>query len=181
MQLLGRAGLGRIFTADHPSRRGRLLHDNDDDLDSEPDTGYGGVAPRRKRGRGRKAFQKVPSDEGRELMGSGTFGTNDRPEDTMKRKKKLAYRLMRRELGLGSLGRQKNSNRVISQSLIPASKADTIIHYNARCYSGQFSNDGNFFFSCAQDFRVRMYETSNPYSWKYYKVRSRAIMTIFII
>jgi WD repeat-containing protein 23 len=181
MQLLGNAGLGRIFTADRPSRRGRLLHDNDDDLDSEPDTGYGGVAPRRRRGRGRKAFQKVPSDEGRELMGSGTFGTNDRPEDTMKRKKKLAYRLMRRELGLGSLGRQKNSNRVISQGLIPSSKADTIIHYNACCYSGQFSNDGNFFFSCAQDFRVRMYDTSNPYNWKYYKVRSRSIMTIFAI
>ena len=55
------------------------------------------------------------------------------------------------------------------QRLIPASNADTIIHYNARCYSGQFSDDGNFFFSCAQDFKVRMYDTSNPYKWKYYK------------
>ena len=53
--------------------------------------------------------------------------------------------------------------------MIPESKADTIIHYNARCYSGQFSDDGNFFFSCAQDFKVRMYDTSNPYQWKYYK------------
>ncbi|OCK83813.1 WD40 repeat-like protein [Lepidopterella palustris CBS 459.81] len=170
MQLLGHAGLGRIFTTDHPAHRRRMLHPEEDDDDSEPDTGYGGVAPRRGRGRGRKAFQKVPSDEGRNLMGSGAFGTNDRPEDTIKRKKKLAYRLMRRELGLGSSGRQRNSNRLISQGMIPeSSKADTIIHYNARCYSGQFSNDGNFFFSCAQDFRVRMYDTSNPYNWRYYK------------
>lgn len=44
-----------------------------------------------------------------------------------------------------------------------------IINYNDRCYSGQFSDDGNFFFSCAQDFRVRMYDTSNPYRWRYYK------------
>ena len=53
--------------------------------------------------------------------------------------------------------------------MIPSSNADTIIHYNSRCYSGQFSEDGNFFFSCAQDFKVRMYDTSNPYNWKYYK------------
>lgn len=55
------------------------------------------------------------------------------------------------------------------KGLIPSSNADTIIHYDKRCYSGQFSDDGNFFFSCAQDFKVRMYDTSNPYKWKYYK------------
>ena len=99
-------------------------------------------------------------------MNTGTFGANPRSEDTIKRKKKLAYNLMRRELGLGSDGRQKNANRVLKQGMIPESVADTIIHYNARCYSGQFSDDGNFFFSCAQDFHVRMYDTSNPYSWK---------------
>jgi WD repeat-containing protein 23 len=77
---------------------------------------------------------------------------------------------MRRELGAGSDGQQKNATRLMKQNMIPESVADTIIHYNARCYSGQFSDDGNFFFSCAQDFRVRMYDTSNPYDWKYYKV-----------
>jgi len=53
--------------------------------------------------------------------------------------------------------------------MIPSSKADTIIHHDSRCESGQFSDDGNFFFSCSQDFTVRMYNTSNPYDWKYYK------------
>jgi WD repeat-containing protein 23 len=53
--------------------------------------------------------------------------------------------------------------------MIPGTAADKIIHYNDRCYSGQFSNDGNFFYSCCKDFNVRMYDTSNPYDWKYYK------------
>lgn len=53
--------------------------------------------------------------------------------------------------------------------MLPDSEADFIIHYDARSYSGQFSEDGNFFYSCSQDFRVRMYDTSNPYEWKYYK------------
>lgn len=57
----------------------------------------------------------------------------------------------------------------IPQGMLPSSNADTIIRYTDRCYSGQFSDDGNFFFSCAQDFKVRMYDTSNPYNWKYYK------------
>ena len=56
--------------------------------------------------------------------------------------------------------------------MIPSSNADKIIHYDSRCYSGQFSEDGNFFFSCAQDFKVRMYDTSNPYRWKHYKTVS---------
>jgi WD repeat-containing protein 23 len=175
MQVLGHAGLSRIFAGD---RRRHLLQPDDEEEDSESDhTGYGGIAPRSRRGRGRKAFQKVPSDEGRALMESGNFGSNYRREDTIKRKKKLQYRIMRRELGLGSTGRQNNSNQQMTQGMIPSSKADTIIHYNARCYSGQFSNDGNFFFSCAQDFRVRMYDTSNPYDWKYYKVSIRIFMS----
>jgi len=129
-------------------------------------------------------FEKVPSEKGQQLMAEGTFGSNERPENSYetpskdaddpydsfrRRKKKLAYRLMRRELGLGSFGRQRTETKLLSHDLIPGDIADTIIHYNARCYSGQFSGDGNFFFSCAQDFKVRMYDTANPYNWKYYK------------
>jgi WD repeat-containing protein 23 len=158
-------------------RRRRRDEDDDDeeDNDSQPGTGYDPVGPgrRRRRARGRAAFDKVPSEQGKELMNEGTFGSNPRREDTVRRKKRLAYNIMRRELGLGSAGRQKNATRLLKQDMIPESVADTIIHYNARCYSGQFSDDGNFFFSCAQDFRVRMYDTSNPYDWKYYKVSQR--------
>lgn len=53
--------------------------------------------------------------------------------------------------------------------MIPSSTADMIIHYDQPVYSGQFSDDGNFFFACNKDFRVRLYDTSNPYKWRYYK------------
>src|SRR6195952_3783281 len=53
--------------------------------------------------------------------------------------------------------------------MIPSSNADMIIHYDQPVYSGQFSGDGNFFFSCNKDYKVRMYDTSNPYNWRYYK------------
>ena len=53
--------------------------------------------------------------------------------------------------------------------MIPASNADMIIHFDEPVYSGQFSDDGNFFFSANKDYKVRMYDTSNPYKWRYYK------------
>ena len=158
--------------------------DDDDDLEG----GYGGVR-RRRRPRGTKPnYPPIPSEAGSKLMQSGTFGSNEYYQDMLKkRNKKVPRRLLARELGLES-AHFKRPNGLISQvitpfstvtsfdtnlfffqSLIPSSNADTIIHYNARCYSGQFSDDGNFFFSCAQDFKVRMYDTSNPYRWKYYK------------
>jgi len=181
MQLLGHAGLGRIFASDFTPRgtrrrNPRAVAEDDEEEDSDTDTEYNPLATGRtlrSRGpRGRTAFEKVPSEQGQELMNAGAFGSSPRSEDSVKRKKKLAYDIMRRSLGLGSEGRQKNATRLMKQDMIPESVADTIIHYNARCYSGQFSDDGNFFFSCAQDFRVRMYDTSNPYDWKYYKVWS---------
>ncbi len=55
------------------------------------------------------------------------------------------------------------------QNLIPGTRAEHIIHYDDPIYSGQFSDDGNFFFSVCQDYKVRMYDTSNPYDWKHYK------------
>lgn len=53
--------------------------------------------------------------------------------------------------------------------MIPSSNADMIINYNENVYSGQFSADGNFFYACVKDFKVRMYDTSNPYNWRHYK------------
>jgi WD repeat-containing protein 23 len=178
MQLLGHAGLGRIFASDLTPRQVRrrnmrVMEDEEDAEEDEDEENAGGGSTRKnlrsRRPRGKVEFEKVPSEQGQVLMNAGNFGSNPRSEDTVKRKKKLAYDIMRRELGLGSEGRQKNATRLLKQDMIPESVADTIIHYNARCYSGQFSDDGNFFFSCAQDFRVRMYDTSNPYDWKYYK------------
>ncbi|KAL5398913.1 hypothetical protein PMIN04_009478 [Paraphaeosphaeria minitans] len=188
LQLLGHSGLRQLFTTGGFATTGarfrtrRLVDDDDDDEEDDDDddesdytdsgeraTGYDPVGPRRRKDRGRASFEKVPSDTGKELMDTGTFGANPRTEDSIKRNKRLAYHVLQRELGLGGDGRQKNASRLMRQAMIPEGVADTIIHYNARCYSGQFSDDGNFFFSCAQDFRVRMYDTSNPYDWKYYK------------
>ncbi|KAI9689167.1 MAG: hypothetical protein M1822_000905 [Bathelium mastoideum] len=180
LQLLGHVGFRQIYTQHAAARGFGPSNDEDDDEDdSDPSSTYGSGRRKRKPGTGRCMYPAVPSKAGKELMQSGTFGTNSRPdgseriEGCLRRRKKMAYQTMMRELGLGGPGQQRNSNKFIAQvdhiNMIPSSKADKIINYNARCYSGQFSDDGNFFFSCAQDYNVRMYDTSNPYAWRYYK------------
>lgn len=153
----------------------------EEDEEEEAYLGYG--AGRRSR-RSRRTvvgdrYPKIPSEEGMKLMDSGTFGTNDRcdhrscgePLDpsSQRKRRKLARRMLDREMGADLGGRRRALNALASQTLIPSSKADVIINMNARCYSGQFSEDGNFFFAAGQDFKVRMYDTSNPYDWRYYK------------
>ncbi|KAF4583110.1 WD repeat protein [Ophiocordyceps camponoti-floridani] len=114
-------------------------------------------------------FPKVPSDEGLKLMRSGAFGANDHD---LHPKKSLCRRMLERELALGDREQRIRNNDMVTQTLIPGTRAEHIVHYDHPVYSGQFSDDGNFFFSCSQDFKVRMYDTSNPYRWKHYKTVS---------
>ena len=144
------------------------LFGNADDEDDEEDN----PAYQRLRSRRQREFKPHPPlvresvPEGVELMESGKFGVGDRARAG---KKKVASRILQRELGLGSPGKERGNSRLVSHELLPSSNADMIINYEDRCYSGQFSEDGNFYFTCSQDFRVRMYDTSNPYKWRHYK------------
>ncbi|KAJ5768284.1 hypothetical protein N7533_000867 [Penicillium manginii] len=167
-ELLASSGLQHILRSNGWSTN-IVGDDGDDESDDDFDASFI-RRPRPRRTGGADNFPKVPSDEGTELMGAGQFGTNPYYVDRLKKRKGVfAKNLMWRELGIESRGLRNRASQSLSQQLIPGSVADKIIHYDARSYSGQFSDDGNFFFSCAQDFKVRMYDTSNPYEWKYYK------------
>ena len=184
MRLLQHSELGRIFQ----------LAANEEDPDDEDDDAD--FNPRWRRRRRPKPdpnrFPKVPSDEGTELMNSGIFGSNEAQtvsssdRSGIGKKKRLAMRVLDRELATESYAKRKVNQRLMAQvcglrvatvphglmriqGMIPSSNADMIIHYNQPIYSGQFSDDGNFFFSANKDYHVRMYDTSNPYKWRYYK------------
>ncbi len=111
-------------------------------------------------------YEKVPSDEGTKLMNSGRFGTSSRGFSA---KKQLARRILDRELGVYEPRERLANQNLMAQSMLPSTKPEMTIHFDEPVYSGQFSDDGNFFFACGHDFKVRMYDTSNPYSWSHYK------------
>jgi DDB1- and CUL4-associated factor 11 len=184
-------GIRQLFAEQLSSRYARARtrrHEDSDEEDAEVEGGYGGIGKRR---RAEDKYPAIPSNVGRALMGSGTFGDNELYGGKHDNKKNigLAGRIFKRELGFHTGLRGQLQNRLMVQvsylpgasykylltlsqspkTMIPPSAADTIIHYDARCYSGQFSDDGTFFFSCGQDFKIRLYDTSNPYRWNYYK------------
>ncbi|KAI0393046.1 WD40-repeat-containing domain protein [Xylariaceae sp. FL0594] len=144
---------------------GIVLHDDD----------YGGEAGtwahrmRRRPAPDPNRFPKVPSDKGRELMNSGSFGTTDLSSRKVSKKNWLARRILDRELGLGDWSYRRMNQGIMAQSMIPRTEAEMIINFHENVYSGQFSDDGNFFYACVKDFKVRMYDTSNPYNWRHYK------------
>ncbi|KAJ9302546.1 hypothetical protein DTO217A2_7267 [Paecilomyces variotii] len=172
LQVLGANGLRRILQSH--GLLGPGIDDEDDDDDEygvQMHYGFGfGRRRRRRQGPPEEVYPKVPSEVGRELMMSGHYGNNpDYVDDLKKRKKRLATKLMWRELGIETGRAQRRTTQSIFQDMIPGTVTDKIIHFDSRSYSGQFSDDGNFFFCCSQDFKVRMYDTSNIFDWKYYK------------
>ncbi|GAB0138665.1 hypothetical protein EsDP_00006891 [Epichloe bromicola] len=137
----------------------------DDHADGEGFLSHWGIR-RRRQAKDPNRFPKVPSEEGLKLMRTGAFGVNDYD---LHAQKHIARRMLERELGIGGREERRQNSDLVTQALIPGTAVEQIIHYEDPVYSGQFSNDGNFFFSCCQDFHVRMYDTSNPYNWKHYK------------
>ena len=121
MQLLGHAGLRRIF-ADHGGAGVRVTLGDDDDNNLED--GYGGLARRRRRPKSTTSqLPKIPSEEGEKLMESGVFGSNEYYQDVLKKRKtKLARRLMSRELGIKGDYSQR-ANALISQVSLNCSDA----------------------------------------------------------
>ncbi|CAK7206271.1 hypothetical protein SEUCBS139899_009058 [Sporothrix eucalyptigena] len=150
---------------------------------------FGSSRRRRQQQRDPNRFPKVPSEEGRKLMDSGVFGSTERPykayptilDDVASdnhlmhtkieaRRRPVSLRLFDRELGLGHTQAERSLGKnMIAQSMVPSTDADMVLRYGAPVYLGQFSDDGNFFYSATKDFRVRMYDTSNVNEWKHYK------------
>lgn len=120
LRLFGQHGLQDLFRTHHANALGNPPLDND-----EEDDGYTGRGSRRRR-QGRPVpsrYPPIPSEEGRRLMSSGTFGETGFYEDKLrKRKDRLARRLIYRELGVNQ-DPPARANKLISQ-----------VEYSMRCW-----------------------------------------------
>jgi WD repeat-containing protein 23 len=113
LRLLQHSELGRIFQ----------LAANEEDLDDEDDdTDFNPRWRRRRRPKpDPNRFPKVPSDEGTELMNSGIFGSNEAQtvsssdRSGIGKKKRLALRVMDRELATESYAKRKVNQRLMAQ------------------------------------------------------------------
>ena len=112
MRLLQHSELGRIFRLAAEDE----LEEEEDDADFSPRwTRSSTTKPDPNR------FPKVPSDEGAELMNSGMFGSNEAQSvtstdrESIGRKKRLALRVLDRELAVQSYAKRKVNQRLMAQ------------------------------------------------------------------
>lgn len=113
MQLLQHPDIGRLLRlAGHDD----IQFDSDEE-DNGPDLRW--RAPRARPDPDR--FPKVPSEQGTELMNSGTFGSNEAhtvtssDRSTIGKKKRLALRILDRELAIDSPAKRKLNQRLMAQ------------------------------------------------------------------
>ncbi|KAH8916447.1 WD40 repeat-like protein [Atractiella rhizophila] len=99
-----------------------------------------------------------PIEEGRELLRSGEFGPLPRRERDRGRKFKGRENVG--DLLMERMGRKRRHLRSEwADVCVPNSVGTEVAVYRDNVYSGQFSNDGSFFYSCVQDFKVYIYDT----------------------
>jgi WD repeat-containing protein 23 len=112
MRLLQHSELGRIFRLAADDE----IDDDDDDADFNPRW-----RRRRRPKPDPNRFPKVPSDEGTELMNSGIFGSNEAQmvsssdRNSIGKKKRLAMRVLERELATESYAKRKVNQRLMAQ------------------------------------------------------------------
>jgi len=110
---LANSEIGRLFrfAADEDE------FDDDDDIDDDYHNGMLGRRRRRERPDPDR-FPKVPSDTGMELMNSGTFGSNEVDtvhSGSIAARKKLAQRILDRELATEDYAQQRINQRLMAQ------------------------------------------------------------------
>lgn len=124
----------------------------------------------------RRRLQELPSrpyKEGTRLLNSGEFGQVDDPR--CRKRRYEGAKTVTRFARFRELGWKRQSTLGITKRWLPGPEEGKVVaQYDRHVYSGQFSHDGTFFYTAAQDFKCRMYQTLNPanrFDWKLYKVR----------
>jgi WD repeat-containing protein 23 len=145
--------------------------EEEDDLDDESDYLYGGLSglfgrrpTHRSRALRKPLFEKVvePVQAGVDLERSGEFGRPPEHYAASRRKLKRYHPNVTAALHERQLSRNAYPRAHLGSLTIPNSAGVEVAKYDANVYSGQFSKDGSFFYTCAQDFRVRIYDMTAP-------------------
>ncbi|KAF8910028.1 WD40-repeat-containing domain protein [Gymnopilus junonius] len=149
----GRGGDSRI-SRQHP-------HVNDDGEDDEDYmTDDDDMYSHHQRTRSRPLFPPVtePQKEGLELLASGDFGRVGVKNRTRRNRRNIA----RTVLNQGKKSVSLSSREDVLTNLVPNTNGTTVATYDANMYTAQFSGDSSFYYTCAQDFKLHIFDMRAP-------------------
>ncbi|GAA5919452.1 hypothetical protein JCM1841_002402 [Sporobolomyces salmonicolor] len=102
---------------------------------------------------------KEPQEPGMRLERSGLFGPIPQKYDTARRKYWDYSSNFPNYFRLRELDYRRPSKSSLSDMTVPNSAGVEVSQFTSKVYSGQYSSDGNFFYTACQDFRVYIYDT----------------------
>nr|CDI51619.1 wd40 repeat-like protein [Melanopsichium pennsylvanicum 4] len=100
-----------------------------------------------------------PIRSGQELLLSGDFGRQPKrplhsPRSAFAESSNLSDLVQQRKYA------RRRIAKADMASFVPNTNGTIVATYPARVYCGQYSQDSSFFYTCTQDFRVHMYDTT---------------------
>ncbi|KAM0788998.1 hypothetical protein ACM66B_003067 [Microbotryomycetes sp. NB124-2] len=165
--LLARLGLGTAAAGARRAGRGRAQDDEDEDDDDDDDEDededdddyepFWGASRRKFRNWYPK--QDGPADNGIQLLRSGEFGPPPTKYSCQVRKFTPFDHTLSSVLRARQVNLLHPSRAALAQTAVPNSSGVEVSQFESKVYSGQYSTDGNFFYSACQDMRVYIYDT----------------------
>ncbi|KAJ6486064.1 WD40-repeat-containing domain protein [Mycena vitilis] len=129
--------------------------ENDDAEDDGEQEYYNGF-----RNSASRYFREVtePQEPGVRLLHSGDFGRVGNKIKSRRGDSNIAKFLRNR----ASQARPKLYKEDYASELVPNTNGTTVAQYDANVYTAQYSTDSSFFYTCSQDFRLNIFDTTVP-------------------
>ncbi|KAF9531828.1 WD40-repeat-containing domain protein [Crepidotus variabilis] len=154
------------------SRRGasaRLLVNEDDEFEDEPEDFEEPEDPSedelfRYTQTGRNSsgtwfpLAKEPQAAGLELLASGDFGR----VGVKQRTQRSQINVVRAALNQRPRAIPLSDPEDLHSNLVPNTNGTTVATYDSRMYTASFSNDSSFYYTCAQDFKLHIFDMKTP-------------------
>ncbi|RDB29479.1 LEC14B protein [Hypsizygus marmoreus] len=107
-----------------------------------------------------KWFKEVaePQEAGVELLNSGDFGRVANKSGSQRQNTNIAKFLLNRTRRCQPTTYKED----YTHNLVPNSNGTAVAAYDANIYTGQFSADSSFYYTCSQDFRLHIFDTTAP-------------------
>ncbi|KAF7307467.1 WD-REPEATS-REGION domain-containing protein [Mycena indigotica] len=161
LQRQGAAGL-RGLTIEDLNRlltgEAQLEVDGDDDDDDEEDDQHYQRAMHAQSHRAYFKEVKDPQEAGVNLIHSGDFGR----VGPKIRARDHNFNIARTIRARASQARPRFYREDYTTGLVPNSSGTTVAEFDANVYTAQYSADSSFFYTCSQDFRLNIFDTTVP-------------------
>ncbi|KAF9469759.1 WD40-repeat-containing domain protein [Collybia nuda] len=134
--------------------------DEDEDDDDYEETGEDAYYDSFRQSAQKHWFPPVtePQKAGTELLVGGDFGRVANKMRSRKNHVNVAKFIMTRT----SQPRFSTPKEDYTDNLVPNSNGTAVAAYDANIYTGQFSADSSFYYTCSQDFRLHVFDTTAP-------------------